>query len=108
MSAQVEAVSQPVVEQRGIVAAVVGFFETLVGLVMVALIVVGLVALTLTWRSSDVEFMSDGKLRVTQYTWWGLQEDATVIYASPSDGWTIERPNGDKVPMKTQAIRLRN
>ena len=108
MSAQVEAVSQPAVEQRGIVAAVVGFFETLVGLVMVALIVVGLIAVTLTWRTSDVEFMSGGKLRITQYTWWGLQEDANVIHASPSDGWTIERPNGDNVPMKTQAIRLRN
>ncbi|MBB6599607.1 hypothetical protein [Luteimonas sp. MC1825] len=95
-------------EQRGIVAGVVSFFETLVGLVMVALIVVGLVALTLAWRTSDVEFMSGGKLRITQHTWWGLQTDVNVIHASPSDGWTIERPNEDRVPMKTQAIRLRN
>ena len=52
--------------------------------------------------------MSGGKLRITQYTWWGLQEDVNVIHASPSDGWTIERPNEDRVPMKSQAIRLRN
>jgi hypothetical protein len=60
---------QAPVSKPGIVAGLVGFFETLVGLVMVALIVVGIVALTLTWRTSDVEFMSGGKLRITQFTW---------------------------------------
>lgn len=75
---------------------------------MVALIVVGLVALTLTWRTSDVEFMSGSELRITQSKWWGLQKDVKLIHASGPDGWTIERANGDRVPMKSQAIRLRN
>lgn len=108
MSAQVEAGLTPQVEKRGIVAGVVSFFETVLGLVMIALIVAGLVALTLTWRTSDIEFMGGGELRVTQFTWWGLKKDVNVIHASASDGWSIERPNGDRVPMKSQALRLRN
>lgn len=75
---------------------------------MVALIVAGLVALTLTWRTSNVEFMSGGELRVTQSTWWGMREDVQLFRASAIDGWTIKRDNGDEVSLKNQAIRLRN
>lgn len=108
MTVQAEAELSSAAEKRGIVAGMVSFFETVLGLMMIVLIVVGLVALTLTWRTSDVEFMSGGELRITQYTWWGLQKDVSIIHASVSDGWSIERPNGDRVPMKSQAIRLRN
>lgn len=108
VSAQVEAISQPAVEQRGIAeeggrivrdrgrSARGGADRGWPG------------SLTLSWRTSDVESMSKGKLRITHYTWWRLQEDPRVIHASRSDGWTIQRPNADKVPVTTQAIRLRN
>lgn len=108
MSAQVGAAPSAAAESRGVMTGIVGFFESLIGLAMIGLVVSGIIALTLTWRTSNVEFLGAGELQVTQSTWWGIREEVKVFQASGVDGWTIKRDNGDRVPLRTQGILLRN
>lgn len=107
MSAQVESVANQTTVSEG-KGAVASFVETVVSTVTLILMAVGLVTLTLTWRTSDVQFESEGALQITQSTWWGLQKEVTLLSTSVPEGWTIQRENGDRVPLKSQSIRLRN
>ena len=108
MSAQVEPVQDVAPATESPKSGIGSFFDSLVGTVMVILMAIGLVTLTLTWRTSEVRFESDGSLLVTQSTWWGFQTEDATYSAAGSNGWTIERENGDRVPLSNQSIRLRN
>lgn len=90
-------------EGRG---AIGKFFDTLIGTIFIVLLAAGLIALTSTWQSSDLLFEGTDRVLVTQTSWWGLQRKVTVLEASQIDGWTIVKENGDRVPMRSQSMRL--
>ena len=83
------------------------FFMNVLNAIMLILMAVGLVTLTLSWRTSDVEFSNTGELSVTQSTWWGFEKEVTQYIHAP-EGWVIKRANGDYSPLKNQSVRLRN
>ncbi|MEF3081338.1 hypothetical protein V3391_03820 [Luteimonas sp. SMYT11W] len=93
----------PSTEGRG---AIGKFFDTLIGTIFIVLLAAGLIALTSTWQSSDLLFEGTDRVLVTQTSWWGLQSKVTVLEASQIDGWTILKENGDRVPMRSQSMRL--
>lgn len=83
------------------------FFESLLSFVLCALMAIGLIAATATWRSSTVEFVGNDRMRITQATWWGLlSEEAT--YRSSASGWLLIRSNGDEVAVSAKPIRIKN
>ncbi|MBD9369237.1 hypothetical protein [Xanthomonas sp. XNM01] len=88
--------------------AIASFFDTLIGTIMLVLLSAGLITITLTWRTSDVEFLGGGQLRVTQSTWWGLQKTVTKLESSVQDGWVEIDENEVRVPLRNRAIRLQN
>mgnify|MGYP003477899988 CR=1 FL=1 len=83
------------------------FFESLLSFVLCALMAIGLIAATATWRSSMVEFIGSDRMRITENTWWGLLSDETT-YRSSASGWLVIRSNGDEVAVSTQPIRINN
>ena len=105
-----EAAATPAaVQSRGFIAEIGGLFESFVVWVMVGLMAVGLVALALTWRTSDIVFGQTGELTVTQSTWWGFRDDTIHVRASSEDGWmSKEEGEAHYVQMKNRGIRLRN
>ena len=95
--------ASPATEGR---SAIGRFFDTLIGTIFVVLLAVGLIALTSTWQSSDLLFEGSDRVLVAQTNWWGLQRKVTVLEASQIDGWTIIEENGDRLPMRSQSMRL--
>lgn len=94
----------PVASQKGAIAS---FIEDVIGLVVVALLVAGLVSLTLTWRSSDILFDGNGQtVTVTKSSWWGWKSEIIEVEASPQDGWTIVEKDRSRKPLRAQAMRL--
>lgn len=93
----------PVTDGR---SAIGRFFDTLVGTILIVLLAAGLIALTLTWRSSDLVSEGTSRLLVTQSSWWGLQRKITVLEAFQIDGWTIIEESGNRLPMRSQPRRL--
>jgi|GEM_PF-5422148 len=93
----------PATDGRG---AIGRFFDTLVGTIVIVLLAAGLIAITSKWQSSDLLFEGSDRLLVTQTRWWGLQSTVTVLEASQIDGWTIIEENGDRLPMRSQSMRL--
>ncbi|TDK33028.1 hypothetical protein [Luteimonas terrae] len=82
------------------------FFDTLFGTVFLVLLAAGLIALTVTWQSTTLEFDGTNRLTVKQDRWWGLQPKTTVLEASPVDGWTIIDEDGGRRPLRAQSLRL--
>ncbi|QCO67539.1 hypothetical protein E5843_06715 [Luteimonas yindakuii] len=87
-------------------SAIGAFFDTVLGVIMVTLLAAGLIALTLTWRSSDLEFLGDNEIKVTRATWWGLMETVTRLEVSPQGGWMVIGDDGVRVPLRNRAMRL--
>ena len=83
------------------------FFESLLSLVLCALMAMGLIAATATWRTSTVEFIGSDRMRITENTWWGVLSEETT-YRSSASGWLLIRSNGDEVPVSAQPIRIKN
>lgn len=86
--------------------AIGAFFDTVLGVIMVTLLAAGLIALTLTWRSSDLEFLGDNEVKVTKATWWGLMETVTRLEVSPQGGWMVIGDDGVRIPLRNRAMRL--
>ncbi|WP_129135669.1 hypothetical protein [Luteimonas sp. YGD11-2] len=93
----------PSIAKQGAIGA---FFDTVLGVIMVTLLAAGLIALTLTWRSSDLEFLGDNEVKVTKATWWGLMETVTRLEVSPQGGWMVIGDDGVRVPLRNRAMRL--
>ena len=108
MNAQVEPVAVQCSNKPVEKGAIASFFDTLIGTIMLIVLVAGLIAITLTWRSSDVEFLGGGQLRVTQATWWGLQKTITKLESSAQDGWVEVDDNEVRIPLRNRAMRLQN
>lgn len=107
MSAQVESVAGQTTVNEG-KGAIASFFDTVLSTITLILMAVGLVTLTLTWRTSDLEFQGNRELKITQSTWWGFHEEVTQVIVDGPEGWTIQRANGDRVPLSRRSVRLRN
>jgi len=88
--------------------AIASFFDTLVSTVVFILLAAGLVALTLTWRSSDLAFEGANQVVVTRSTWWGFNKTITKVEASALDGWTIVEDDETRKPLRSQTMRLPN
>lgn len=87
-------------------SAIGAVFDAVVSTALCVLLAAGLIALTLTWRSSDLEFIADNELRVTRTTWWGWNEKVTRLEASSRDGWQIIGDDNVRVPLRNRALRL--
>lgn len=72
------------------------FFESLLSFVLCALMAIGLIAATATWRSSTVDFIGSDRMRITENTWWGLLINETT-YRSSAGGWLLIRSIGNEV-----------
>lgn len=88
-------------------SAFFSFIESAFSVVMIALVVIGLIAATTTWRGTTVEFVGNDRLRITQSQWWGLFS-TTSIYQAGSNGWVIRLENGEEEAVRSQPIKLRN
>ncbi|CAG4971977.1 hypothetical protein LYB30171_01099 [Lysobacter luteus] len=88
--------------------AIASFFDTLIGTVMLVLLAAGLIAITLTWRASDLEFLGGGQVRVTESTWWGLEKKVTKLEWSAQESWLEIDQNEVRIPLRNRAMRLEN
>lgn len=98
----------PQIVEKGLIAS---FFDTLIGTVMLFLLTAGLITITLTWRASDIEFLTDGRVKVTKASWWGLQKKVHELEFSSQDGWAeIDEVDGneERSLLRHRSMRLEN
>lgn len=93
--------------QTGQPSAFSSLIERAIFVVMIALIAIGLIAATITWRGTTIEFVGNDRLRITQSQWWGLF-NKTSIYQAGNNGWVIRLENGEEESVRSQPIKLRN
>ncbi|MBX3713159.1 MAG: hypothetical protein KF800_14455 [Lysobacter sp.] len=81
------------------------FFESVFSLVLIALIIIGLVTVSVKWEQSKVEFVGDDRVRITRSTWWGTSEEVS-IYRAAERGWVVEGPDGQEALVRAMPVIL--
>lgn len=80
MSAELHATTAAKTSKSGFFS----FFESLLSFVLCALMAIGLIAETATWRSSTMEFIGSDRMQITQSRWRELFS-TTSIYLTGSN-----------------------
>ena len=103
MTAETASPTSTVQPQSG--GVFLNFLGNLFTVVAFALMALGLIAATTTWRSHTIEFVGADRMRLTQSEWWGMVRQESLYRASPA-GWVLLRANGDEVAVALQPIRI--
>jgi len=100
--------SIPTSPEQAAKGAAASFFESWMGRLLLVVLAAGLLAVSLTWRTSDIEFLDGGQIRVAQSMWWGRQKTVATVEYSAQDGWVEIDEEQARGPLGSRAVRVRN